>query len=30
MISNGALDGDPYGVTPFQQVKITKKKNKRY
>jgi hypothetical protein len=26
MISNGALDGDPYGVTPFQQVKITKKK----
>jgi len=22
MISNGALDGDPYGVTPFQQVNI--------
>jgi hypothetical protein len=21
MISNGALDGDPYGVSPFQQVK---------
>jgi hypothetical protein len=20
MISNGALDGDPYGVSPFQQV----------
>jgi hypothetical protein len=20
MISNGALDGDPYGISPFQQV----------
>jgi hypothetical protein len=26
MISNGALDGDPYGVSPFQQVKSTKTK----
>lgn len=28
MISNGALDGDPYGVSPFQQVK-TKYQNKK-
>jgi len=26
MISNGALDGDPYGVAPFQQVKNKKQK----